>query len=180
MDKEVWRKIEEAPYYSVSNLGNVKMDGRTIIDSKGVIRTYPSHLVGMSNKNSGYLEVRLTTDANKYVYRLVHRLVLAAFNPVENMDVMEVNHKDENKHNNKLENLEWMTSQENCNYGNRNKRLSEKQGVKVLCEETNTIYNSFTEASKLTGIDKSSINMCCTGYRNRRTAGGYHWRYVNE
>lgn len=180
MNKEIWKKIEEAPNYSVSNLGRVRMDGRTIIKSNGTITTYKPRIVSASNKNCGYLEVRLILDKNNYIYRLVHRLVLSAFNPIENMNEMEVNHKDENKHNNILENLEWMTSEENCNYGTRNVKCGEAKERKVMCVETNIIYKSFEEASKLTNIDKSSINMCCTGYRNRKTAGGYHWRYVDE
>lgn len=179
MPEEVWKKIEEASYYSVSNFGRVRMDGRTYVNSRGVIRTCKPHIVGVSKKkNTGYLEVRLIIDKNKYIYRTIHRLVLSTFNPIENMSAMEVNHKDENKNNNRLDNLEWMTSKENCNYGSRNDRLREQMETGVLCVETGIIYKSFTEASKKTNIDKSSINMCCTGYRNRKTAGGFHWRYL--
>lgn len=177
----MWKKIKEAPNYSVSNLGRVRMDGRTYVNSRGATRICKPHIVSVNKKkNTGYLEVQLIINKDKCIYRSVHRLVLSTFSPIENMNVMEVNHKDENKENNCLDNLEWMTPKENCNYGSRNKRLSEQRNVKVLCEETNIIYDSFTEASRLTGIDKTSINMCCTGYRNRKTAGGYHWRYVDE
>ena len=106
MSKEIWKKIEEAPYYSVSNFGRVRMDGRTYVNSKGVTKTCKSHIIGVSRKkNTGYLEVRLIINKDKYIYRSVHRLVLSTFNPVENMNAMAVNHKDENKNNNLLDNL---------------------------------------------------------------------------
>lgn len=178
MNNEIWKKIKEAPNYSVSNFGRVRMDGRIIIDSNGVIRTYKEHVVKPSKKKTGYLEVRLIINNNRYIYRTVHRLVISTFNPIDNMDLMEVNHIDENKSNNMLINLEWVTSIENCNYGTRNKRISQKQSKMIECIETGIIYNSFEEAAADIGIDKSGINMCCTGYRNRKTAGGYHWRYV--
>lgn len=180
MNEEIWEKIKEAPDYSVSNFGKVRMDGKTIVKSNGIMATYKSHIVKPSVKKCGYLEVRLITDTNKSIYRLIHRLVLSAFNPIENMEKMEVNHRDENKLNNNLDNLEWVTAKENCNYGTRNERFSAKLMKPVQCIETGIIYKSFKEAEDKTGIDKGSINMCCTGYRNRQTAGGFHWRYVDE
>lgn len=176
MNKEIWKIITEAPDYSVSNLGRVRMNGKTIIKSNGIATTYKPHIVAMSNKKCGYLEVRLITDKNKSIYRLVHRLVLSAFNPIENMDVMEVNHKDENKYNNSLENLEWVTSKENCNYGTRNVKCGDARAKKVKCVETGVIYNSGKEASKLTGVSCSGISCCLNGKRNK--SGGFHWEEV--
>lgn len=115
---------------------------------------------------------------NERRYFLVHRLVLSTFYPIYNTEQYEVNHKDENKTNNNLENLEWMTPKENRNYGTRNERLSKTQGLKVKCVEKDIVYDSFHDASKINSIDVSGICMCCTGYRNRKTAGGYHWEYV--
>lgn len=166
---EIWKKIDEAPDYEVSNFGEVRSQ-----------KYGDKRIIKQNIKKSGYKEVGLCYEPNKRKWFLVHRLVLSTFNPIENMNNMEVNHKDENKCNNHLDNLEWMTSKDNCNYGNRNRKVREQQEVKVLCEETGVIYKSFVEASEKTHIDKSSINMCCTGYRNRKTAGGFHWRYANE
>lgn len=177
MIEEVWKKIEEAPYYSVSNFGRVRMDGRTYINSRGAARTCNPHMVGVSKKkNTGYLEVRLIIDKNKYIYRTVHRLVLSTFNPIENMSAMEVNHKDENKNNNRLENLEWVTSQENCNYGTRNLKCGEAKSKKVRCVETGVIYNSGKEASEHTKATRSGISNCINGKKKR--SGGFHWEEV--
>lgn len=177
MNEEIWKKIEEAPHYSVSNFGRVRMDGRTYVNSRGVTKICKPHIVGISKKkNTGYLEARLIINKDKYIYRSVHRLVLSTFNPIENMDVMEVNHKDENKDNNCLDNLEWMTSKENCNYGIRNIKCGKARSTKVRCKETNTIYNSGKEASEKTGTSRSGISNCLNGKRNK--AGGYHWEEV--
>jgi hypothetical protein len=53
---------------------------------------------------------------------MVHRLVMLTYCPTDN-EKLEVNHKDENKNNNAINNLEWITHQENCNYGTRNERI---------------------------------------------------------
>ena len=71
-----------------------------------------------------------------------------------------------------------MTSKENCNYGTRNFRLSMNKNIAVECVETGVVYKSFHETARKANVGIESINMCCTGYRNRQTAGGYHWRYV--
>ena len=165
--EEVWKTIPFAKDYKISNYGRV------------LSNRYRSknRILKQKITKCGYNEIHLMTNEDELKDFLVHRLVMMVFNPIENMENFEVNHKDENKQNNYIDNLEWCSSKENTNYGTRNQRLSEKQSVRVLCVETGIIYNSFREASELTNIDKGSINMCCTGYRNRKTAGGYHWRY---
>lgn len=176
---EVWKVIEEAPNCLVSNLGNVKVSQRTIVTSTGHSVTYKEHDIAKNKKRTGYLEVALPVDKNKRIYRLVHRLVLSAFAPVEDMDNLEVNHKDENKENNCLENLEWVTSQENCNYGNRNQKISNKiYKVKVKCITTGKIYDSLAAAAEDTGCIKSSICNCCKGKRNH--THNLKWEYYYD
>ena len=77
----------------------------------------------------GYYRIVLQTSEGRKTFQL-HLLVLMTFNPVENMENLEVNHKDGDKSNNKLENLEWMTQSENTAYsrsilqtGNRTRRV---------------------------------------------------------
>lgn len=166
--KEEWKQIKEAPDYFISNYGR-------IMSKK--INYYNRIMKSKKSRKTGYLQIGLMVDGKRKFF-LVHRLVLSNFKPIDNMGTMEVNHKDENKQNNYIENLEWVTSKENCNYGTRNQRLSEQHSVKVQCVETGKIYDNFHIAAQETGTDASSINMCCTGYRNRQTANGYHWRYA--
>lgn len=177
-DKEEWRQIREAPWCYVSNLGRVKVEDRTTLTAGGYYRTSKGHLLAPNKKKTGYLEVTLPVTTNKRIYRSVHRLVLETFNPVENMENLEVNHKDEDKTNNNLSNLEWMTSKENCNYGTRNERTGEKRRLAVKCIETGEIYPSGRAAAKAVNCPPSSICNCCKGIRKR--AGGYHWEYYNE
>lgn len=144
-------------------------------------------------RKDGYKEVILRTNIKKPVFRTIHRLVAEAFIP--NPDNLScVNHKDENKTNNHVSNLEWCTHKYNSNYGTINKRLS-KQKINntynmtpVRCIETEIIYPTIHEASRQTGINVQNIFVCCkgfaynkrNGYTKRRTAGGYHWEYIND
>lgn len=165
--EEIWREVKEAPKYMVSNFGRVKS-----------IQYTKERMLKLNKKKTGYLEVGLMVKPNCRKWFLVHRLVMETFLPIENSNEFEVNHKDENKNNNRIDNLEWVTSKENCNYGTRNFRLSMDKNIPVECVETGIIYRSFHEAAEKTNIGIEGINMCCTGYRNRKTAGGYHWRYA--
>ena len=115
----------------------------------------------------------------KKVIRTIHRLVAVAF--VDNPDNKpQVNHKDENTVNNIYSNLEWVTVKENINYGNRNAKVSLKLGKKVKCIETNKIYNSTMEATRIlhgyNNHKQGHIADCCRGVR--KSAFGYHWKYI--
>lgn len=175
---EIWKEIKEAPDCLISNYGNVKVKSRKITDKNSNIRQYKEKYISKNKKKNGYLEVALPIEKNKRIYRLVHRLVLETFNPIENMNKMQVNHKDENKENNNLTNLEWMTSKENCNYGTRNSKVSEGKKVKVQCITTGKIYNSMEEAANDTKCLKSSIWKCCNKIYSQ--THGYKWRYYND
>lgn len=177
MNKEEWKTIKEAPDCEISNFGNVRTKTRTIIDSLGKQRTYCSHPISYSKKKTGYLEVALPISKGKRIYRLIHRLVLMTFCPCDNMENLEVNHKDENKKNNKLDNLQWVTSKENCNYGKRNQIISEKSLKYIIrCIETNEIFNSEKEAAEK--INRSCSTLCRAIKQKWRTCAGYHWEKV--
>ena len=94
------------------------------------------------------------------------------------LNLPQVNHKDEDKSNNALSNLEWISPKDNTNYGTRNKRISKSHQKKVICVESGEIFNSITEASKAVDIDPSNISNCLAG--RKKTAAGYHWRYYEE
>ena len=126
MNNEIWKPIlHYEDLYEVSSLGRVKVLSRTITyhnqNNRSVIRTYPSKILKPTNSR-GYLRVSLNQNG-KIKKEQVHRLVAQAFIPNPNQ-LPEVNHKDENKLNNYVGNLEWCTSKYNCNYGTRNIRLS--------------------------------------------------------
>ena len=116
MKREHWKVIDEFPDYEVSDKGRI----RRLTPSKN---TYKGKIKNTSINNAGYEIVTFNKD--KIYSRTVHRLVAIAFLPKPD-GCDEINHKDENKLNNSVENLEWCTHKYNMNYGTANKRISEK------------------------------------------------------
>ena len=175
---EAWKAIDGYEgLYEVSNTGLVR--------SLSYNHTGRAKLLKPGNTGRGYLSVKLCKDG-KVRQMLVHRLVAEAFVP--NPQSLEtVNHKNEDKHNNNVSNLEWMTSVDNSNYGTRNKRLAEgnvnhpkkSKQVQMLDKQTSELlatFPSIQEAERQTGISDGNICFCCSG--RRKSAGGYLWRYT--
>lgn len=164
----MFEKIKEFPQYEINTKGQVR-------NSKGKI-------LSQSISNNGYYRVHLCKD-RKAKWYAVHKLVAQTFIP-NPLHLPEVNHKDENKLNNNVDNLEWCNSKYNTNYGTRNKRISNTQtnnkklSQPVECVETNVIYPSIMGAQRQTGIFNTAIGKVCKG--ERKTAGHYHWVYINN
>lgn len=163
--KEEWKEINGFPNYRISNLGNVYN-----INSNEYIKPF---------NNNGYKRVNLYYNRKqKSIY--VHRLVAEAF--LDNFNNCRViNHKDEDKTNNCVNNLEWCTHKYNTNYGNcinKIKSKSIKRPVVQLTLDNKIIneYNSTIDAYKKTKI--SNITRCCKSLT--KTAGNYVWRYKDE
>lgn len=165
MNKEIWKDISGYEgLYQVSNLGRVKsLENRSNHKKEKILA---SHI------RNQYYGVTLYKDSH-YKNYTIHRLVAEAFIPNPD-NLPEVNHKDENKLNNYVDNLEWCTRQYNNTYNNHNAKINAKKRKKVICVETKQIYNSITEAEILTGY--THISDVCLGTRN--TAGGYHWKFI--
>ena len=143
--------------------------------SDGRIWSKKTHkFLKLNNHNNGYLNVTLRVEG-KSITRLVHRLIAITF--LENPNNLpQVNHKDENKHNNSVENLEWCSNIYNSNYGNCQENKARAQRKPILCIETKTKYPSLTEAGRQTGINIRHISEVCNG--KIKTAGGFHWKYI--
>lgn len=118
MKKEIWKAIPGYESYEISNMGNVKSIDR--VSSNG--RKLKGKMRAQAKGTDGYLLVALCKDGKTKSFS-VHKLVMLAFigKPPQGY---EVNHIDENKLNNQLSNLEYVTRLENCNHGTRNKRIS--------------------------------------------------------
>lgn len=128
--QEAWKDIPNFEgYYQVSNFGRIRSITRKaktkILNNN--YRTIKGQLISPAKTKDGYLKVSLSKKHKRYYFR-VHRLVANAFlsNP-NNYPV--INHKDENKLNNRVDNLEWCSIKYNCNYGTRNERISKANSI---------------------------------------------------
>lgn len=121
---EEWRPIEGYEgLYEVSSYGRVRSVDRFIVDSLGHRKFYKGKVLIPVKSNLGYLLVSLCCNG-KHKGITVHRLVAQAFLPNPD-NLPEINHKDEDKTNNSVENLEWCDRSYNINYGSRNIRVKE-------------------------------------------------------
>lgn len=144
-------------------------EGLYAITSCGRVWSYKSNkfLKGTPDKD-GYLKVTLVKEGQRVNF-FIHRLVAQAYLPNPS-NLPQINHRDECKQHNYINNLEWVTAKTNANYGSRNKRI----GKPVYCVELNKTFDSQTTAANELGIDVRGISKCCTG--TYKTSGGYHWR----
>lgn len=169
--EEVWAKISYSEKHLVSNFGRIK----SLIGKEKILKP--------GSNGKGYLSVHFKLNGKNY---LVHRLVAEAFIPNPN-NYPEVNHIDEDKSNNKVDNLEWCEHKYNNNYGSKNKRMSEtrnKNGknFKPVLQYTKDgvfikHFKSIVDAHKETGICCPNIIRCAKG--ESKSAGGFIWRYEN-
>ena len=120
--EEIWKPVDGYEgYYEVSNLGRVRSIDRFVKADKGM-RLSKGQLLKPFYSN-GYARVVLSKQQKTKKFS-VHRLVAIAFIPNTN-NYPQVNHKNEDKNCNEVDNLEWCNGAYNCNYGTRNQRLSE-------------------------------------------------------
>lgn len=172
-----WRKVTLNDKYEVSNKGKVRIVGtENNLETDIII--------------SGYERVTIN-GIDEYQGRLVHRLVATAFIPnPENKP--QVNHKDGDRLNNNVENLEWVTVQENSHHSrdvlgtmdteSAREELSKTQNMPVqkldlVTGEVIKEYPSAVAASKEGGYLQGKISNVCNGRRN--STGGYGWRFKN-
>ena len=139
---ELWKDIKDYEgFYQVSNLGRVKSLSRSIYDSRGYMIYRKGKIKKPSVDKNGYPQIGLCKNGT-VITRKIHRLVAETFIPnPENKP--EINHKDEDKLNNCVDNLEWVTEKENVNYGygakrraESNRLLAKQQAKPVRCMET--------------------------------------------
>ena len=153
----------------------VRYEGEYAITRDGRVWSYKSNkfLKPMLDKD-GYHKVNLCKDKKMKTFR-IHRLVAEAFIP-NPKGLPQVNHKDENKSNNCVENLEWCDAKYNMNYGTRNERAAKKLSKPVYCEELDRVFDGSRQAARELGLHNSNIISCCKG--KYKTSGGYHWKYA--
>lgn len=175
--EEIWKDIKDYEgLYQISNLGRVKSLDRIISCKNGTTKFCKGTLLHIFKND--YLFVRLCENSlckTKYI----HKLVAQAFIPNPN-NLPEVNHKDENKLNNNIDNLEWCTIAYNNTYGTRTQRTRKRVYQLDLNKNIIKLWDGIRIASQELNIPCQQISQCCNGTKYRKTAGGYIWKYESE
>ena len=167
MKKEIWKPVVGYEgLYEVSNWGRIKS-----------IKFGKERILNPGTNSCGYLHVGLYKNGKRKIF-LVHRLVAEAFIPNPN-NLPCINHKDENKLNNSVENLEWCNSKYNNTYGTRIERISKKLSKPVLQYTLDGVFvrewPSTMQAEREGGFNQAHIWMCCKG--EQKTHKNFIWKY---
>lgn len=185
LDNEIWKDINGYEgYYQVSNLGRVKSLPRWIYYSDGRKYFYDGVILSFNTDHGGYSTVVLTINTNLETKK-VHRLVAEAFLPNPN-NLPEVNHKDENKKNNQVSNLEWCNNDYNNHYGTRLERvqniLIETLGKPVVFTKIDTgekfYYPAINIGIKELNLDPRAVQRCLKKEPYYKTVKGFSVEYV--
>lgn len=174
MKKEYWKPVlGYEGLYEVSNWGRVKSMNYNHTGKERIMKLVPN--------KAGYLYVVLYKNGKVKTFR-VHRLVAEAFLPNPD-NLPEVNHKDENKLNNNVNNLEWCSAKYNSNFGTRNKRIIAKNtnGKRSKKVYQYTLDGQFVREWKSTaecgrnGFNQGAVAACCRG--ELKTHKGFIFKY---
>lgn len=157
---EIWKRIDEHPTYSVSNAGRIRNDKTNKI------------LKGSFNKEDGYVSVIFYNTKGRHS---IHRLIAKTFIPNPD-NKLEVNHKNGIKTDNRVDNLEWVTSEENREHAFKVLGYS-TQAKPIKCVETGTVYKSIGEAARALGMTPDKFRKA---FRKQSTVYDYHFVLINE
>lgn len=181
----LWKDIKNYEgYYQISDMGLVRSLDRYVPDKKLGRKFLKGKVMKLTEsvgkgRNIGYLVVNLRAYGKSMVIP-VHRLVAEAFIPNPN-NLPTVNHKDGDKHNNSVENLEWASYTDNNIHALQNKLRNPRSNmIKQLSIDGDNVKNyiSVSEAARMTQISRGMISHCLNG--RTKIAGGYRWEYVEK
>ena len=155
-EEEIWKSHPDIVGIEVSSLGNVRTLDR-VISSEKYTRFIKGQVLKQYNRNDGYLCVSIKVDG-KWTFKKVHRLVAQTFLPNPNSFPM-INHKDCNRKNNNVSNIEWCDNSYNMQY---REKFGKATGIPVFAIKLKTLevsrYPSQIEASRKLGVSQGNIN----------------------
>ena len=174
---EEWRPIPGYEgYYEVSNIGRVRSLNRYTKSGWGTPVFHPSQMMKCRVVSNGYRHVKLTKDGRR-CEPLVHRLVAEAFLP-NPQNLPQVNHKDGDKSNDIVSNLEWCTHSDNQLHSRRIlKRVCGLPRKRVECIDTGEVFETAHHAARAYNLNPGGVYYVCEG--KNRHAGGMHFKYAN-
>lgn len=177
MEQETWKDvIGYEGLYQVSSFGRIKSLARK--QWNGKVWFWAEERILVQSFCKDYAKINLYKNHKSYTYR-VHNLVAIAFITNPN-NYPCVNHKDENKRNNRADNLEHCTYKYNSNYGTIKERRSDSSSIPIVQKtpdgETINVYKSRREAQRETGVHNVHISACVHG--KQKSAGGYIWENI--
>lgn len=161
--REQWKPIDGFPNYQVSNRGRVMN-----LETGKVLKN--------RSNNHGYPYVALPKGDGKSKNMLVHRLVAEAFIP-NPLNLSQVNHIDENKRNNNVSNLDWVTASQNMRHSAH--QMSCKINQLTLDGELINTWDSSMQIERELGFNQGNIIKCCKRYKNYSHVGGFKWEYAD-
>lgn len=168
--KEIWKDIENFEgLYQVSNFGRIKSFPRTGTQTKDI------RIKKITLSTKGYMRTSLWKN-KKSSMKSIHRLVAQAFIPNPN-NLPQINHKDGNKTNNNVENLEWVTAKENVAHAYKI-GLNKLNKVAQIDIDGNQIklWNGIGEISRELNLFQSNL---VRAYKENRVCGGYRWKVID-
>ena len=179
---EVWQDIPGYEgLYQASTYGRVRSLDRIASNGQAMI-LYKGRTLSLNLGTDGYYHTSLYRDGRRKQVS-VHVILASIFLP-KRFGKTQVNHKDEKKLNNTIDNLEWMSPKENANYGTRNIRVIKTKKERGLIKKVSMIdlegnfiksFDSILEAADF--VHGKSSNICCCCNNKAKTAYGYKWRY---
>ena len=198
-DNIVWKEVEGSKgRYEISNYGDIHRRPFYTLKQGGGKFYYPEKWYPFEKHQvlkNGYQRFRIQGVKESYI----HRLVATAFMPEKKEAGLEVNHKNGNKQDNRVENLEWCSHKKNCEHASKTGLINkDSQLRKEKCKIANqkarlsnikpvvqistdgiilAVFSSIKEAEKATGVKSCNISRVCRGEKYRKTAGGYCWSY---
>lgn len=183
LQNEIWKDVPRYEgYYQVSNYGRIKSLPRIIVYSDGRKYFYDGVLLKQKHDHGGYCAVELTKNSNLETFK-VHRLVATVFIPNPN-NLPQINHKDENKDNNCVNNLEWCDAAYNNSYGTKIERcvknLKTKRPViftKIASGEQ-YYFSSIIEGVRTLELDLRTVQRCLK--KEHKSTKGYTVEYAEK